>query len=151
MSRGMITDHLADFRNKFGALHQTYTPNKERELYSRPLLAMLGLIANELSSSLHIRDGHETDGDDHIDGARHHHQGQPAEYATRIDGGDDTAHLFIVDLWMVGRRGGYPHEARFPLGALPSGIHRGIRRSSPTRYPLVYMFLVPLYAPSSTC
>ena len=34
MSRGMITDHLADFRNKFGALHQTYTPNKERELYS---------------------------------------------------------------------------------------------------------------------
>jgi hypothetical protein len=26
--------HRADLRNKFGALHQTYTPNKERELYS---------------------------------------------------------------------------------------------------------------------
>jgi hypothetical protein len=24
----------ADFRNKFGALHQTYTPNKERGLFS---------------------------------------------------------------------------------------------------------------------
>ena len=24
-----------DFRNKFGALHQSYTPNRERELYSR--------------------------------------------------------------------------------------------------------------------
>ena len=23
-----------DFRNKFGALHQSYTPNRERELYS---------------------------------------------------------------------------------------------------------------------
>lgn len=27
----------SDFRNKFGALHQSYTPNRERELYSEPL------------------------------------------------------------------------------------------------------------------
>lgn len=26
-----------DFRNKFGVIHQTYTPNKERELYSKTL------------------------------------------------------------------------------------------------------------------
>jgi len=25
----------SDFRNKFGALHQSYTPNRERELYSK--------------------------------------------------------------------------------------------------------------------
>lgn len=29
-----------DFRNKFGALHQSYTPNKERELYSMQELAL---------------------------------------------------------------------------------------------------------------
>jgi len=26
----------SDFRNKFGALHQSYTPNRERELYGEP-------------------------------------------------------------------------------------------------------------------
>ena len=31
---------LPDFRNKFGALHQSYTPNKERELYSMQKLAL---------------------------------------------------------------------------------------------------------------
>lgn len=30
-----LIDHCSlDFRNKFGALHQSFTPNKERELYS---------------------------------------------------------------------------------------------------------------------
>ena len=28
----------SDFRNKFGALHQSYTPNRERELYSMPFV-----------------------------------------------------------------------------------------------------------------
>lgn len=29
------SDSLLDFRNKFGMIHQSYTPNKEREFYSR--------------------------------------------------------------------------------------------------------------------
>lgn len=30
-----------DFRNKFGALHQSYTPNRERELYSNVVVVRL--------------------------------------------------------------------------------------------------------------
>jgi len=29
----------SDFRHKFGALHQSYTPNRERELYSESLVS----------------------------------------------------------------------------------------------------------------
>ena len=29
-----------DFRNKFGALHQSYTPNRERELYSTTVVSL---------------------------------------------------------------------------------------------------------------
>lgn len=41
-----VVDHRSlDFRNKFGALHQSFTPNKERELYSTtkfPYVLVLG-------------------------------------------------------------------------------------------------------------
>jgi hypothetical protein len=30
----------SDFRNKFGALHQSYTPNRERELYSTTVISL---------------------------------------------------------------------------------------------------------------
>jgi len=36
----------SDFRNKFGALHQSYTPNKERELYSECRVSTPALFTN---------------------------------------------------------------------------------------------------------
>jgi hypothetical protein len=35
----ILLSSRSDFRNKFGALHQSYTPNRERELYSKASVA----------------------------------------------------------------------------------------------------------------
>ena len=42
-----LTLSLLDFRNKFGVIHQSYTPNKEREFYSK--LNTIPLVINNLN------------------------------------------------------------------------------------------------------
>jgi hypothetical protein len=43
-----------DFRNKFGALHQQFTPNRERELYSTSNLFRPRCLADALSHPVHL-------------------------------------------------------------------------------------------------
>lgn len=56
----------ADFRHKFGALHQSYTPNKERELYSvYPLLPTYYTNTDVCDSSSDGGHRYATNGYDH--------------------------------------------------------------------------------------
>ena len=49
-----------DFRNKFGAIHQSYAPDKSRELYSESSFDVVATIEPYalVISSLHMRHGH---------------------------------------------------------------------------------------------
>lgn len=61
-----LTYGRVDFRNKFGVIHQSFTPNKERELYS----AELSICATEweltLRSPFYRSDRHPEDSYDYL-------------------------------------------------------------------------------------
>jgi hypothetical protein len=45
---------LLDFRHKFGVIHQSYTPNKEREFYSTPSTTVLVVNNSNIHWPVHL-------------------------------------------------------------------------------------------------